>query len=83
MVLMVLKEVKFVAIFDQIKQYLFVGSVEEAKRQYPNWFLIRQVGLTWVNGRFVPMLSVLCSSLRDKMPEALYGKRVFTWVSEN
>ncbi len=70
-------------IADSIKQILFVGEVEQAKKHYPNWFLIKQVGLMLIGGKYVPVLQVLVSNLKSELIDRLYGRRVFTWVSQN
>jgi len=70
-------------IADNVKQILFVGEVEEAKKYYSSWFLIKQVGLMFVGGKYVPVLQVLVSSLKGELIDRLYGRRVFTWVSQN
>jgi len=70
-------------IADSVKQILFVGEVEEVKRRYSNWFLIKQVGLMFIKGRYVPVLQVLVSNLKSELIDRLYGRRVFTWVSQN
>ena len=68
---------------DRIKEVIFCGNVEEAKKRFPNWFMIKQVGIIYVNGGYQPVLHILLSSLNDKLLDRIYGRRVFTWVSQN